>query len=158
MVIGMRLKLVSVVLILLSVVVLGCLSQESAVDKYGEKVKAVVITSPSCGCCSQYSKYLEAKGFDVEMKLVNDITSVKNQYGIPVGLTSCHTTILGDYFVEGHVPIEALDKLILEKPAIDGIALPEMPAGSPGMPGVQRGDFIIYSVLDGQSAEFARVG
>jgi len=72
-------------------------------------------------------------------------------------MQSCHTTEIGDYFVEGHVPIEAIDKLLAEKPDIDGITLPDMPAGSPGMPGVKREEFVIYSLKDGESSEFMRI-
>ena len=69
-------------------------------------------------------------------------------------MESCHTAIFGDYFVEGHVPIEAVNKLLEEKPDIDGIALPEMPSGSPGMPGPKLEPFKIYSIKDGQASEF----
>ncbi len=101
-------------------------------------------------------KYLQDQGFDV--KVVNtDDTSIKAQEGVPKDLRSCHTSVIGDYFVEGHVPVEAIRKLLAEKPAIKGIALPGMPAGAPGMGGDKTGPFVIYAVAaDGTSSEFMR--
>jgi hypothetical protein len=65
--------------------------------------------------------------------------------------------IIGNYFVEGHVPIEAVNKLLSEKPAIDGIALPDMPSGSPGMPGAKRGKWRIFALSDGKMSEFMEI-
>ncbi len=114
--------------------------------------------SMSCGCCGAYADWLQRKG--VEMNVVNsaDMESVRNNYGIPVSMRSCHTTIYGDYFVEGHIPIEAVKKLLREKPDIKGIAMPGMPSGSPGMPGAKQELFIIYAVQqDGSTSEFMRI-
>jgi hypothetical protein len=72
--------------------------------------------------------------------------SVKDKYDISPEIESCHTMVINDYVVEGHVPIEVVEKLINEKPAISGISLPDMPAGSPGMPGIKREPFTIYSL------------
>lgn len=111
----------------------------------------------SCGCCGVYTGY-----FNSERKastiVLEDISSFKRQKGIPVGMESCHTTIIGNYFVEGHVPLEAVEKLLQEKPGIAGIAMPGMPSGSPGMPGRKQGDFVIYGVKkDGSYSEFMRM-
>ncbi len=121
-------------------------------------VKAIVYKSASCGCCEIHANYLKSKGFDVDKKNVQDTSSIKNQYGVPSGLQSCHTTIIGDYFVEGHMPIEAIEKLLSERPDIAGIAMPGMPSGSPGMPGTKYSDFVIYSIdHDGGYSEFMRI-
>ena len=69
-------------------------------------------------------------------------------------MKSCHTAIVETYFVEGHIPVEAIKKLITEKPNIDGIALPGMPAGSPGMPGENAKPIKIYAISDGVVSEF----
>ena len=115
--------------------------------------------SPTCGCCVGHGGYLERVGFDVNT-IADDRTlaKVKDEFGIPANMRSCHTAVIGDYFVEGHIPIEVIEKLLAEKPDIDGIALPGMPSGSPGMPGVKRGDWVIYAIKDGQVIrEFVRV-
>ena len=111
--------------------------------------------SLSCGCCELYSGYFEKKS-NIKIKIVspNNITLIKQQYEIPLKMESCHTTIIGDYFIEGHVPLEAVEKLLEEKPDIDGIALPGMPVGSPGMPGPKEGSFKIYAISNGAAYEF----
>jgi hypothetical protein len=69
-------------------------------------------------------------------------------------MRSCHTLTIGGYFIEGHVPVEAVRKLLDEQPPIDGIALPGMPAGSPGMGGDKAHSFVIYAITDGEAEEF----
>jgi len=120
--------------------------------------KVTIYKGISCGCCSLYVNYFKGK-FDSQVNAVDvqDISSIKDKYNIPYKLQSCHTTIIGDYFVEGHVPIEAINKLLQEKPDILGIALPGMPSGAPGMPGSKE-PFIIYGVNKDESyVEFMRL-
>jgi len=118
-----------------------------------------IYKSSSCGCCGIYGGYFKREGnSDTEITNMEDVDSIKNQYGVPVGLRSCHTTIVGDYFVEGHIPLEAVERLLMEKPDIAGIAMPGMPSGSPGMPGPKSGDFVIYAVEhDGSYNEWMRI-
>lgn len=109
--------------------------------------KVTITMSKTCGCCKLYSAYLSKKGFQVENVLVDNIDAVKIEYKIPDDQRSCHTTIVGDYIVEGHIPVEAIEKMLAEKPAIRGIAMAGMPAGSPGMPGTKQ-PFDIYELTD----------
>ena len=122
-----------------------------------DKIAATLYKSQTCSCCLGHASYLKGKGFNVETIVEDNIDSIKEKHNIPYNMQSCHTTEIGDYFVEGHVPIEAVNKLLAEKPDIDGIALPDMPAGSPGMPGIKREEFIVYSLKDGESSEFLRL-
>lgn len=154
MYIGNKSKVLSGLFLIVLVVLSGCLSSESIEEKYGEELKAVLYKSPSCGCCTEYGKYLQSKGFEVETKLVNNLNSLKQEYNIPFSMDSCHITLIGDYFIEGHVPMEGVDKLLLEKPNVDGIALPGMPSGTPGMPGPQTEPYVIYSIKDGAISQF----
>jgi len=118
-----------------------------------------IYKSANCGCCGIYGSYFKSRGnSNAEIITVDDVDSVKAKYGVPSELQSCHTTIIGNYFVEGHIPLEAVNKLLKEKPEIAGIAMPGMPAGSPGMPGTKKGDFVIYAVnYDGSYEEFMRI-
>lgn len=116
--------------------------------------KITVYKDPNCGCCVQWISYLKKQGFETEVVNTTDMESVKKEHGIPRNIESCHTAIIEDYFIEGHMPIEVVNKLLEEKPSIDGVALPGMPSGSPGMPGIQRGPFEIYSLIKGQVSEF----
>jgi len=119
--------------------------------------KMVVYKSPSCSCCGGYISYSENKIGGVETVLTDNVDAIKNDAGIPGNMRSCHTSLIGGYFVEGHVPIEAIQKLLDEQPDLDGITLPNMPAGSPGMGGVKQEPFTIYGVKDGVVSEFMKV-
>ncbi len=115
--------------------------------------------SITCGCCDVNANYLKSKGgLNIQVSSKTDISDIKKKYGVPPELESCHTAVIDGYFVEGHMPLEAIDRLLAEKPDIKGIALPGMPSGSPGMPGQKQGDFVIYAVHnDGTSSEFMRI-
>lgn len=70
---------------------------------------------------------------------MRDLGQVKSRYRVPRELQSCHTAIVDGYVVEGHVPVEVIRRLIAERPAIAGVAVPGMPIGSPGMEVPGRG-------------------
>lgn len=122
-------------------------------------VKATVYKTPTCGCCGIYANYFKDKGdYQFNMQQMDDLTSLRNELGIPENLRSCHTTKVGNYFVEGHIPLEAVNKMMQEKPNIAGIAMPGMPYGTPGMPGSKKEPWIIYSVnKDGSYQEYMRM-
>lgn len=116
-----------------------------------------VYKSTYCGCCSLYMSELERNDFNVKTIEKQDISYIKDQYNIPQNLQSCHTSVIGEYFIEGHVPIEAVRKLLEEKPDIDGIGLAGMPSGTPGMPGAKREAWHIYALKDGVQSEFMTI-
>ena len=89
----------------------------------GDKIQATLYKSPSCGCCLGHASYLKSEGFDVETVVEGKIESIKEKHNIPYDMQSCHTTEVDGYFVEGHVSIEAVNKLLAERPDIDGITL-----------------------------------
>ncbi len=107
-----------------------------------------VYKSSTCGCCVNYIAMLESKGYEVDVVETEDMMSVKEKYGIPRSMESCHTSVFGEYVVEGHMPFEVVERMLEEKPNIRGIALPDMPAGSPGMPGEKKGEWTIYALTD----------
>jgi hypothetical protein len=109
-------------------------------------VRATLYKNPQCGCCEGYAAYLRKNGFEVEVKPTNDLAEISHRAGVPEELQGCHTTFVGGYVVDGHVPVNVIRKLLAERPAIAGIALPGMPEGSPGMNGRKAGPFTIYAV------------
>ncbi len=130
-------------------------ARESTAEREVQSSAVVTLySSPTCGCCHEYEKYLEENGFEVESISMEDLTEIKDNLSIPADMQSCHTVMIEGYFVEGHVPVEAIRKLLEEQPSIDGIALPGMPAGSPGMGGEKAEPFVIYSITDGEVEEF----
>jgi hypothetical protein len=86
----------------------------------------------------------------VRVTVSEDINALKDGYRIPAEMRSCHTSAIGRYFVEGHVPFPAIQQLMEQRPEIDGISLPEMPAGSPGMGGALEGPLVVYAIDDGR--------
>lgn len=126
-----------------------------------QSAKAGAVTvwkSPTCGCCGEWATYMRNKGYQVTVNLVSDPDAIKVKLGIPEAVYSCHTAKIEDYLVEGHVPEGAIAKLLVERPTIKGIALPGMPAGSPGMdgkPGIYR---IVGFDANGRIHRFAEVG
>ncbi len=151
----MNKKIVVVFIIVsLAAVVLGC---SSGTKTQFPKQQVTIFKSQSCGCCGAYTNYMQKQGFAVQVNDISNMNPIKMQYAIPAQMQSCHTSVIGDYFVEGHIPVEAIDKLLAEKPDIAGIAMPGMPSGSPGMPGSKE-PFVIYAIgNDGSIAEFMRM-
>ena len=78
----------------------------------GAKQTVEVFKTPSCGCCYGYVLFLEEKKFEVKQTDMRSLHTIKQKYNIPVEMQSCHTTIMGKYFIEGHVPFEAVNKLL----------------------------------------------
>ena len=116
-----------------------------------------VFKSPSCGCCNGYVLFLEKENFKVKQIDLESIHTIKQKYAIPLEMQSCHTTIIDKYFIEGHVPLEAINKLLKERPDIDGLALPGMPIGTPGMPGDKEEPYVIYQLVDGNFSVFMTI-
>jgi len=105
----------------------------------------VVYKDPNCGCCSQWIDHVRKAGFTVDVRDTSDMDSMKSAIGLPAALASCHTAKVGPYLVEGHVPADLIIKLLRDKPAARGLAVPGMPVGSPGMEMGNRKD--PYDVL-----------
>ena len=122
-----------------------------------KKMSVEVFKTPSCGCCYGYVLFLEKEKFNVKQTDMRSLHSIKQKYNIPLEMQSCHTTIVGRYFIEGHVPLEAVNKLLKEQPDIDGIALPGMPIGTPGMPGKKEEPYVIYQLIDGKFSIFMTI-
>ena len=90
--------------------------------------------SPTCGCCGEWIKHLQAHGFATKTHLVPDTAPVRRRVGFDEKYGSCHTAMVGGYALEGHVPAREINRLLKEKPSgVVGIAVPGMPLGSPGM-------------------------
>ena len=95
--------------------------------------------SPYCGCCKDWVAHLEAHGFAVRTHEVGDLDGARRTLGMPERFASCHTAKVGGYLLEGHVPAREIARLLRDKPAALGLAVPGMPVGSPGMDGPAYG-------------------
>jgi len=117
-----------------------------------------VYKSASCGCCAKWVDHLRAGGFAPTVHDEEDMDGVKDEMGVPRDLRSCHTALLDRYLVEGHVPAEDLRRLLAERPAIAGLAVPGMPASTPGMamPGAPHEPYEVLAFgRDGKTRVFA---
>ena len=120
-----------------------------------------VTKNPTCGCCKVWVDRLRDAGFQVEVNDVDNLNSVKQRVGLPYGMGSCHTAEVDGYFVEGHVPVDDIKRLLRERPQAKGIAVPGMPVGSPGME-VPSGQVQPYDVIlvgaDGKTSVYSHHG
>lgn len=107
---------------------------------------ALLYKNPQCACCENYAQYLRVARYEVTVTPSFDLTLIKRRNGVPAPLDGCHTTLIGGYVVEGHVPVGAVNRLLDERPAIKGISVPGMPAGSPGMFGEKAGPLTVYEI------------
>ena len=118
-----------------------------------------VYKSPTCGCCKEWVTYLEEEGFKVTAIDHDDVDSIKAKYGLPAPeLKSCHTAIVDEYLVEGHVPASDIERLLSERPSnIKGLSAPGMPMMSPGMSSRTPKDYAVLSFTEsGETAVFSQ--
>ena len=104
-----------------------------------------VYKTPTCGCCVKWVEYLQNEGFDVKAVDRNDLAPIKQRAGVPTTMAACHTALVDGYVIEGHVPAQAIRKLLRERPDTRGLAVPGMPANSPGM-GDMDGNLKTYTL------------
>ena len=113
-----------------------------------------VYKTPTCGCCKLWVEHLTASDFEVSAQDLPDLGSIKQMAAIPDHLISCHTGAIEGYTIEGHVPAAAIRKLLAERPQIRGLAVPGMPAGSPGMPSQTPERYDVIAFGDGEDRIF----
>ena len=95
-----------------------------------------VYKDPACGCCRKWVALLAARGFQVDTVGVPDpdaLAGIARDHGVTTRLKACHTAVVGGYVFEGHVPVELVQRVLKERPAIIGLAVPGMPSTAPGM-------------------------
>jgi hypothetical protein len=132
----------------------GVIAQRSG----GTKLPAVVVhKDPNCGCCTLWGKHMEQAGFTMTYVNSTDLPAVRNKHRVPPTLTSCHTAVVDGYVIEGHVPAADVKRLLATKPKVAGLAVPNMPIGSPGMEqGNRKQSYAVMSFdASGKTAIFA---
>ncbi|WP_290651541.1 DUF411 domain-containing protein [Aquisalimonas sp.] len=115
-----------------------------------------VYKTPQCGCCTAWVDYMRDEGFDVEAHDVGqqELNAIKQEAGLQRKLASCHTAFVEGYVVEGHVPAEDVRRLLADRPEVDGIAVPGMPIGSPGMEmGNRRDAYEVFTFANGEKMD-----
>ncbi len=118
-----------------------------------------IYKSRTCGCCAKWVDHVKAAGFAAVVHDDEDMDTVKDNLGVPPGVRSCHTAQVEKYLIEGHVPAEDIKRLLTERPKVAGLAVPGMPASSPGMavPGEPHEPFeTVAFQYDGATKVYAR--
>lgn len=116
-------------------------AEDVAADK-----EMTVYRSPTCGCCGKWIAHVKQNHFAIKDIVSDDMQAIKQKFGVPEKLASCHTAIVDGYVVEGHVPAADIEKLLQTKPDVVGISAPGMPMGSPGMEmGGKQDDYAVVS-------------
>ena len=119
--------------------------------------EVIVYKTATCGCCKDWIRHLKANGFAVKAYDVNNLAQVKRQNGVSPQLGSCHTAKVGGYVVEGHVPAQDIKRMLADRPAVAGLAVPGMPQGSPGMNGPRKDPYNVYTFdQTGKTTVYAR--
>lgn len=148
---------------ILSLIAAGALVVTGGVALLGFQPRAqaaevMVYKDPNCGCCGQWASHVKAAGFSVKVHDTQDLGRIKAELGVPADLYSCHTATVDGYVIEGHVPAADIKRLLAQRPDARGIAVPDMPIGSPGMEhGSRREPYnVILFKPDGEQFIFAR--
>lgn len=148
-----------------ALLLLGCAEANSPADgdvtasgAADDAQHMVMHYDPGCGCCSDWAAYMRKQGFVIDMRLSDNIAQTRRELGVPGRLASCHTAEIGGYLVEGHVPADAIRRLLAERPDALGISAPGMPWGSPGMEMGDRVDTypVVLFDADGNESLYAR--
>jgi hypothetical protein len=104
-----------------------------------------VYKDAACGCCKKWVEHMQSSGFSVTAHDTADMDALKDHYGVPSGVRSCHTALVGSYVIEGHVPAADVDRMLKEQPKVAGLAVPGMVTGSPGMEGFLSKSYIVLA-------------
>ena len=83
--------------------------------------------------------------------------AARDEAGIAREFASCHTALIDGYAIEGHVPVREIERLLVERPAAIGLAVPGMVVGSPGMEQGSKVDpyTVLLLLRDGRSSAYA---
>lgn len=107
----------------------------AACSNAAQAASYTMFRDPNCGCCEEWADHVHA-GMQAEIAVEerSDMGAIKDREGVPVDLRSCHTMMVDGYVIEGHVPAADIARLLRERPeGVEGLAVPGMPIGSPGM-------------------------
>jgi hypothetical protein len=126
---------------------------------FAQASNILVHKDPDCGCCTGWVRHLQDAGFAVTVEGTTDLQTVRKRLGVPADLAACHTAEVDGYVLEGHVPAAAVRRLLEKRPTAIGLAVPGMPAGSPGMEGgvPRRYDVVLFGA-DGREPFMHFVG
>ncbi|PDT10206.1 DUF411 domain-containing protein [Rhizobium sp. M1] len=113
-----------------------------------------IYKDPTCGCCQAWAKAMAAAGYSVDVRDTGDLATIKARLSVPADMEGCHTAVVEEYYLEGHVPLEAVQRLLRERPSLRGLAVPGMPPGSLGMGDDPQASYDVYAIPSGTGAPY----
>ncbi len=132
-------------------------SSSGDVTENSSVTEVTMYKNPGCQCCTYWAQHMQENGFAVTEEPTNELNSIKIDQDVPYSIQACHTAVIGDYVVEGHVPAEDVQRMLEERPDIIGIGVGGMPIGSPGMEGPNPEPYDVYAFDgDGNRTVWAR--
>jgi hypothetical protein len=148
-------KFVRFAVVFLSLVLSGAAARQTAKPA---SQPITVYRTATCGCCGKWVDHLKAAGFVPTVHVVESVDAAPPRKRVPESVRTCHTATLEGYVVEGHVPADVIRQLLRAKPRVEGIGVPGMPAGSPGMesPNPQPYQVLAFDA-QGKTSVFASV-
>ncbi len=138
----------------------ACSNSKMPMSSSGETSSRPSITlyrQVGCSCCATYADYLRKHGFQVTSNTMDDLTPIRAEQRVPEAGVGCHTSVVDGYVVEGHVPVEAIERLLNERPNIDGISVVGMPVNSPGMGEPNGRPLDVLTIDDGEVAPYMSI-
>ncbi len=139
-------KYLFVLLIAFSLPIAADSEWDKATISLEQETTITVYRSPDCQCCHKWIKHLQTHHFNVLDEITHNLSEIKDKVGMPKVMGSCHTAIVDGYLIEGHVPADDIKRLLIDKPAIKGLSVPQMPVGTPGMEmGEKKDNFTVIS-------------
>ncbi len=142
---------------LIATVALVAQPQKKPAPPQPKAVEVKVYLTPTCGCCGKWADHMTAANFKVTREVTTDLDSVPARQKVPANVRSCHTAVIGQYVVEGHVPADVVKQMLKEQPKIVGLTVPNMPMGSPGMEGPNPRSYSILAIKHDETiSEYAR--
>lgn len=142
-----------------NLILAGLLAVASAGPALAGGVPVGVMKAEGCGCCVAWMDHLRDSGFAPEGQNLpsEHLYRYKMMTGVPQSMYSCHTAMVDGYVIEGHVPAADIQRLLAERPQATGLAVPDMPLGSPGMDyGDERQPYNVYLIkADGSTEVFS---
>jgi hypothetical protein len=111
-----------------------------------EPTQITVYRSPNCQCCHKWIEHLKKHDITVVDEVTHNLEAVAPRQNVPTVMRSCHTAVINGYLIEGHVPAQDIKRLLVEKPPVIGLSVPQMPVGTPGMEmGTKKDNFTVVS-------------
>ncbi|WP_148862199.1 DUF411 domain-containing protein [Marinobacter fonticola] len=124
----------------------GVATEQNVASSTTDKPTITVYRNENCSCCKDWAEHLKESGFHVDLVVTNTMNDVKREHGVPREMQSCHTAVMDNLVIEGHVPAEDI-LAFQDNPVfnVEGLSVPGMVQGSPGMETGTKQDYAVIA-------------